>query len=196
MARRRRRRKGKGSRSAQPSVIHPEAAGLDIGATEVYAAVRPDRDPDPIRSFPTFTVDLHALADWLKACQVTTVAMESTGCTGFRHIRSWRRMAWRWCWSTRGTCIRYPVGSRDVADCEWLRHLHSAGLLRGSFRPGRRGVCATLRAAPSRHLDQDCGAQRTAHAEGVQPDERPSAPCHLRPDRGDRAGHNRRHPGR
>ena len=68
MARRRRRRKGKGSRSAQPSTVYPEAAGLDLGATEVYAAVRPERDPDPIRSFPTFTADLHALADWLKAC--------------------------------------------------------------------------------------------------------------------------------
>ena len=196
MARRRRRRKGKGSRSAQPSVIHPEAAGLDIGATEVYAAVRPDRDPDPIRSFPTFTVDLHALADWLKACQVTTVAMESTGVywipahqileahglevvlVNARHVHS------------------VPGRKSDVADCEWLRHLHSAGLLRGSFRPADEVCAATLRAAPSRHLDQDCGAQRTAHAEGVQPDERPSAPCHLRPDRGDRAGHNRRHPGR
>ena len=141
MARRRRRRKGKGSRSAQPSVIHPEAAGLDIGATEVYAAVRPDRDPDPIRSFPTFTVDLHALADWLKACQVTTVAMESTGVywipahqileahglevvlVNARHVHS------------------VPGRKSDVADCEWLRHLHSAGLLRGSFRPADE-VCA------------------------------------------------------
>ena len=75
----RRRRKGKGSRTAQPNVMHPDAAGLDLGSTEVYAAVSPERDPDPIRNFPTFTADLHALADWLKQCQVTTVAMESTG---------------------------------------------------------------------------------------------------------------------
>ena len=79
MARRRHRRKGKGSRTAQPEVMHPDAAGLDIGATEVYAAVRPERDPDPIRNFATFTADLHALADWLKECEVTTMAMESTG---------------------------------------------------------------------------------------------------------------------
>ena len=141
MARRRRRRKGKGSRTAQPNTLYPDAAGLDIGATEVYAAVRPERDPDPIRSFPTFTADLHALASWLKECQVTTVAMESTGvywipvhqileAHGFevvlvnaRHVHS------------------VPGRKSDVTDCEWLRYLHSAGLLRGSFRPADE-VCA------------------------------------------------------
>ena len=49
---------------------------MDLTGTEVYAAVRPERDPDPIRNFPTFTADLHALANWLMECQVTTVAME------------------------------------------------------------------------------------------------------------------------
>ena len=51
----RRRRKGKGSRSAQPNTVHPEAAGLDLGSTEVYAAVRPERDPDPIRNFASIS---------------------------------------------------------------------------------------------------------------------------------------------
>ena len=50
-----------------------------MGATAVYAAVREDRANPAIRNFPTFTSDLHALADWLSECQVTTVAMESTG---------------------------------------------------------------------------------------------------------------------
>ena len=75
----RRNRRGKRNRSAQPQQVHPNAAGLDIGATEVYAAVRAERDEEPIRSIPTFTRDLHALADWLSACEVDTVAMESTG---------------------------------------------------------------------------------------------------------------------
>ena len=146
----RRSRKGKGSRSAQPNTVHPDAAGLDVGATAVYAAVRPDRDPDPIRNFPTFTGDLHALANWLKECQVTTVAMESTGvywipvhqileAHGFdvvlvnaRHVHS------------------VPGRKSDVADCEWLRYLHSVGLLRGSFRPADE-VCAMR--ALLRHRD-------------------------------------------
>ena len=73
------KRSGKSNRSAQPQQVHLNAAGLDVGATEVYTAVRAERDEEPIRSFATFTRDLHALADWLGACQVDTVAMESTG---------------------------------------------------------------------------------------------------------------------
>ena len=139
MARRKRRRSG--GRTAQPDQVHPDAAGLDVGAELVFAAVREDRASEAIRNFPTFTSDLHALADWLKECQVTTVAMESTGvywipvfqileARGFdvilvnaRHVRS------------------VPGRKSDVADCEWLRYLHAAGLLRGSFRPPDE-VCA------------------------------------------------------
>jgi len=41
-------------------VIHPHAAGIDIGATEIYVAVPPDRDPQSVRCFATFTPDLRA----------------------------------------------------------------------------------------------------------------------------------------
>jgi transposase len=58
--------------------LKPHAAGVAIGATEIYVAVPADRDPQPVRCFPTFTEDLHRIADWLKACGITTVAMEST----------------------------------------------------------------------------------------------------------------------
>ena len=60
-------------------VIEPNAAGIDVGATEIFVAVPTDRDPEPIRCFPTFTVDLERLADWLQQCRIRTVAMESTG---------------------------------------------------------------------------------------------------------------------
>ena len=60
-------------------VCHPHAAGIDIGEAEHWVAVPPGRDPQPVRRFGTFTVDLDALADWLIDCGVTTVAMESTG---------------------------------------------------------------------------------------------------------------------
>src|SRR5579864_2162002 len=60
-------------------VIHPNAAGIDIGNSAHYVAVRPDRDPDPVRRFDCFTVDLHRLAEWLQQCGVTTVALQSTG---------------------------------------------------------------------------------------------------------------------
>src|SRR5262245_15905614 len=59
--------------------IHPNAAGMDIGADEIVVAVPPDRDPEPVRVFRTFTSDLAALVAWLVACGIDTVALESTG---------------------------------------------------------------------------------------------------------------------
>src|SRR6185295_19550414 len=60
-------------------IVHPNAAGLDIGSVEIWSCVPPDRDEESVRPFGTFTPDLHRLADWLVACGVATVAMESTG---------------------------------------------------------------------------------------------------------------------
>src|SRR5436309_12773470 len=60
-------------------ICHPHAAGIDIGEAEHWVAVPPGCDPQPVRRFGTFTADLDALADWLLACGLTTVAMESTG---------------------------------------------------------------------------------------------------------------------
>ena len=59
--------------------LNLNAAGIDIGASAHFVAVPPDRDPQPVRQFATFTADLHRLADWLAACGVDTVVMESTG---------------------------------------------------------------------------------------------------------------------
>jgi hypothetical protein len=68
-------------RSADPGleVVHPNAAGIDIGNASHYVAVRPDRDPEPVRRFECFTADLYRLAEWLRSCGVKTVAMQSTG---------------------------------------------------------------------------------------------------------------------
>src|SRR5476649_2732928 len=69
------RRRGKKALSP----IHPNAAGIDVGATFHVVAVPGERDAQPVRSFRSFTGELHQLADWLKQADVTTVAMESTG---------------------------------------------------------------------------------------------------------------------
>src|SRR6266850_6506661 len=60
-------------------VVHPHAAGIDVGNGVHYVAVRPDRDSQPVRRFECFTADLHCLAEWLRSCGVKTVAMQSTG---------------------------------------------------------------------------------------------------------------------
>ena len=74
-----------GKSRAALTITHPNAAGrgwpraIDIGNAAHFVAVPPDRDDEPVREFPSFTVDLNAIADWLEACRVDTVAMESTG---------------------------------------------------------------------------------------------------------------------
>ena len=59
--------------------LNLNAAGLDIGAAEIWACVPEERTDVPVQMFPTFTPDLQRLAAWLQECGVTTVAMESTG---------------------------------------------------------------------------------------------------------------------
>jgi hypothetical protein len=76
---RHRKRKRKGMCLEDRPVLVPNAGGIDIGAREIFVAVPPDRDQDPVRVFETFTEDLERMADWLLRCGVTTVAMESTG---------------------------------------------------------------------------------------------------------------------
>jgi hypothetical protein len=58
------------NRCASVALPEPNAAGVDVGATEIYIAVPVDRDPQPVRHFSTFTEDLHAVAAWLKACKI------------------------------------------------------------------------------------------------------------------------------
>ena len=60
-------------------VLEPNAAGIDVGAREMFVAVPAERDENPVRVFTTFTEDLHRLADWLVQCGITTAVMESTG---------------------------------------------------------------------------------------------------------------------
>src|SRR5438552_11553659 len=83
----RKRKKDAKQKNAMLPVMRPDAAGIDIGATEIFVAVPADRAAENVRSFPTFTQDLYALADWLTECGVKTVAMESTGVSGIRRSK-------------------------------------------------------------------------------------------------------------
>ena len=72
------------SQKARPSIsllerIQADAAGIDCGQNSHFVAVPPDRDPQPVREFRSFTAELERLADWLAQCRIKTVAMESTG---------------------------------------------------------------------------------------------------------------------
>ena len=128
MARKRRRRE-------RLKVVHPNYAGIDIGKDHHFVAVDPERAAEPVQEFGAFTRDLEAMAEWLKTCGVTKVAMESTSVywipvyevlerAGFDVMLVPPRMT-------------KQIGGRksDVLDCQWIWQLMSYGLLRGAFRP-------------------------------------------------------------
>jgi transposase len=120
----------------QLHAVRLHAAGIDVGGAEHWVAVPEGSDPEPVRRFGACTADLEALADWLAACGVTSVALESTGVywiplfellerRGFEVLlvdpRQFHQMAGR--------------PKSDVQDCQWLQRLHTCGLLAGAFRP-------------------------------------------------------------
>ena len=116
-------------------VVHPNAAGIDVGNSTHYVAVRPDRDPNPVRQFDCFTADLHRLADWLERCGVTTVAMQSTGVywIPLYEILDGRGLE-VFLVNARHT-KNLPGRKSDVQESQWLLKLHTYGLLRNSFHP-------------------------------------------------------------
>lgn len=136
------KQKRAGPGGAVPSLdcIELNAAGIDVGATEIFVAVPQDRDSNPVRSFETFTEDLHHLKDWLLQCKITTVAMESTGVYWIALFQILERAGIEVCLVNAQHVKHVPGRKTDVIDCQWLQYLHSVGLLRASFRPEDR-VC-------------------------------------------------------
>ena len=126
------------------SPTHPNAAAIDIGARMHVAAVSPDRDAEPVRSFGTFTGDLHRMADWLARCGVRTVAMESTGVYWIPVFEVLDQRGFDVVLVNARDAKHVPGRKTDVSDAQWLRQLHEYGLLRASFQP--KGEIATLRA--------------------------------------------------
>lgn len=121
--------------------LHAHAAGIDIGARAIYVAVPPGTCARTVRTFTTFTEDLHGLRDWLQQCRVTTVAMESTGVYWIPLFQILEAAGLEVCLVNARHCKNLPGRKTDVQDCQWLQHLHAVGLLRGSFRPADQ-VCA------------------------------------------------------
>jgi len=126
---------------APTPVLEPNAAGVDIGATEIYIAVPADRDAQPVRRFATFTEDLIAAADWLKRCGIETVAMESTGVYWIPLFQMLEARGFRVSLVNPRHSKNVPGRKSDVCDCQWLQYLHAVGLLRASFQPEAQ-VCA------------------------------------------------------
>ncbi|HEX8879518.1 MAG TPA: transposase [Candidatus Acidoferrum sp.] len=115
-------------------VIHPDAAGIDIGNECHHASVPPSRDSQPVRCFGCTTAELNAMAAWLKQCGLRTVAMQSTGGYWVAVYHILEQAGFEGYLVNAGDTKNLPGGKSDVQESQWLMKLHRYGLLRNSFR--------------------------------------------------------------
>src|SRR6516165_325049 len=116
-------------------VMHPDAAGIDIGNESHYVAVPPTRDCQPVCRFGCTTSELKAMADWLKQCQIRTVAMQSTGVYWIAVYDLLEEAGFEVYLVNARETRNLPGRKSDVQESQWLMKLHTYGLLRNSFRP-------------------------------------------------------------
>jgi transposase len=144
--------------------INPNAAGIDVGAEAFYVAVPAGRAEDSVRTFGTFTIDIHRLANWLKECQIETVAMESTGVYWIPLYEILEAQGFA-VYLVNARHLKNVSGRKtDVLDCQWLQQLHTYGLLKTSFRPPEQ-ICAIRALVRQREM---LVQYRAAHIQHMQ----------------------------
>src|SRR5881628_1007859 len=116
-------------------IVHPDAAGIDIGGREHWVAISPDRDEDPVRRFDCFTADLEQMAKWLVEKGVRSVAMQSTGVYWMPVYEVLEQSGLEVYLVNARHTKNLPGRKSDVQECQWLLKLHTFGLLNNSFQP-------------------------------------------------------------
>ena len=126
--------KAKAGRS-KLEVMHPDAAGIDVGGSMHFVAVPNEAAEQSVRQFGVYTRDLHAMADWLQACGVKIVAMESTGVYWIPLYELLERRGFEVMLVDARQVKNVSGRKSDVLDCQWIQQLLSYGLLKAAFRP-------------------------------------------------------------
>jgi transposase len=133
---------GNASRKDSPKVdwkaldiVHPDAAGIDIGGSQHWVALPPDRDAQPVRCFDCFTADLQQMAEWLVARGVRSVALQSTGVYWIPVFEVLQQHGLEVYLVNARHTKNLPGRKSDIAECQWLLKLHTFGLLNNSFQP-------------------------------------------------------------
>ncbi len=114
-------------------VIHSSAAGIDIGSKFHVVAVGSDKATEPVRTFQSFTTDLHDMAKWLKSCGITTIAMESTGVYWIPAFEVLESYGFEVFLVNSREAKNVPGRKTDVNDAQWIQRLHQFGLLRAQL---------------------------------------------------------------
>jgi transposase len=118
-------------------VVHPDAAGIDIGNESHYVAVPPTRDSQPVRRFGCTTWELKEMAVWLKQCAIRTIALPSTGVYWIAVYDILEQAGFEVYLVNANQTKNLPGRKSDVQESQWLMKLHTYGLLRNSFRPSQ-----------------------------------------------------------
>lgn len=116
-------------------IVNRNVAGIDVGNESHFVAVAPGRDAQPVQEFGSWTADLERMADWLKACGIETVVMQSTGVYWIALYDVLEARGFQICLANARHTKNLPGRKSDVQESQWLLKLHTYGLLRDSFRP-------------------------------------------------------------
>ena len=116
-------------------ITHPNAAGIDVGCTEHWVAINPDRDSEPVRRFGCFTADVRAMGQWLVQKGVRSVAMQSTGVYWMPVFEILEQLGLEVYLVNAQHTKNVPGRKSDLQECQWLLKLHTFGLLNNSFQP-------------------------------------------------------------
>ena len=116
-------------------VVHPDAAGVDVGGSEHWVAISPDRDPEPVRRFGCFTADVREMGRWLVEKGVRSVAMQSTGVYWMPVFEVLEQQGLEVYLVNAQHTKNVPGRKSDIQECQWLLKLHAFGLLNNSFQP-------------------------------------------------------------
>jgi len=116
-------------------IVNRNVAGIDVGNESHFVAVAPGRDAQPVQEFGSWTADLERMADWLKACGIETVVMQSTGVYWIALFDVLEARGFEICLANARHTKNLPGRKSDVQESQWLLKLHTYGLLRNSFRP-------------------------------------------------------------
>jgi transposase len=131
--------------------VFPNAAAIDVGASSHWVAAPPHLSDNPVRESGPMTDDLNATADWLIACGVDTVVLESTGVYWIPVYEVLEQRGLK-VWLVDARQMKYVPGRKsDIQDCQWLQKLMSLGLLRAAWRPGQE-VCVVRAIARQRQM--------------------------------------------
>ena len=115
--------------------MHPDAAGIDVGGSEHWVAVNPERDAEPVRRVGCFTAELRAMAEWLVERGVRSVAMQSTGVYWMPVLEMLEQHGLEVYLVNGRHSKNLPGRKSDIPECQWLLKLHAFGLLNNSFQP-------------------------------------------------------------